>query len=46
MRLCSALNPALFQTRVRTSFGVHLIKVNDVRRSDVPALADVACAVA
>jgi len=27
---------------VRTSFGVHLIKMNDVRRSDVPALADVA----
>jgi peptidyl-prolyl cis-trans isomerase D len=27
---------------VRTSFGVHLIKLSDVRRSDVPALADVA----
>ena len=27
---------------VRTSFGVHLIKLDEVRRSDVPALAEVA----
>jgi peptidyl-prolyl cis-trans isomerase D len=37
-----SLEPGAVSDPVRTRFGVHLIKVNDVRRSDVPALADVA----
>jgi peptidyl-prolyl cis-trans isomerase D len=37
-----SLEPGAVSGPVRTSFGMHLIKLTDVRRSDVPALADVA----